>query len=326
MDFTLVQLEHFVAVATAGSMTRAAEELHLSQSAISASLTKLERSLQADLFVRAPARPIVLSPAGRQFLADARNLLRVAREVNERGRGIGSHGALTIGCFLPLAPVCVPQAVAAARRAGRATVIRTIEGTTTELQRSLHAGECELVVSYQLSALADLEFAEVGQVHPHAIVAPDHPVAGRSSVTLQELAQYPWVMYSPEHPTQQLMEFMFLHEGVSPPVSTPIAGYETMRGLVAAGEGFALLTVRPASNVTFTGLPVVPVELRGEPIPLRLGLFTLPGSTTTRRARDFSVHLRAVLAGLVARDRAARRRAGLTGPDGPSDEPMTAIE
>lgn len=308
-----MQLEHFVAVATEGSVTRAAEHLHVSQSTVSASLTKLERALRTDLFVRSPARAITLSAAGRDFLADARSLLRLAREVNERGRGegMGSQSTLTVGCWLPLAPVCVPPAVAAARREGIRMSIRVIEATTTELHRSLQAGECELAASYLLSALTDLAFAEVGRVHPHAIVPPEHPLASRGSATLQELALSTWVMYRPEHPTQQLMEAMFLREGISPPMGIPTSDYETMRGLVAAGEGFALLTVRPATNVTFTGRPVVPIELRGEPLPLRLGLFTLPGVTPTQRARVFSGHLGSALRVLVERDRAARLHAGL---------------
>lgn len=331
MDFTLVQLEHFVAVATDGSMTRAAQRLHMSQSALSASLAKLERELRSDLFVRIPARPITLSPAGRQFLTEARTLLRVARETYERGAGLGAgtHGVLAVGCFSPLVPVCLPQAMGAARRGGHATAMRLIEGTTTELRRALHAGECELAASYLLSPAADLTFDEVGEVHPHVIVSTDHPLAARAVVTLRELAQHPWVMYRPELPTQQLMEFMFLREGVSPPPAVSVSSYEAMRGLVAEGEGFALLTVRPASNITYTGRAVVPLELAGELMPIKLGIFTVPGSTPTHRARTFSGYLRGVLADHVRRSRTARMLAGLEPDDSaqpPSPSSMSGID
>ena len=112
--YTLRQLEYFVAVAESGSITGAAERMHLSQSAMSTALADLERALDVQLLLRHHARGVTLTAVGEQLLIATRRLLAQAGELNSEahGLGYGLAGALSIGCFEVLAPYVLPDLIA----------------------------------------------------------------------------------------------------------------------------------------------------------------------------------------------------------------------
>ena len=114
----LRHLEHFVAVAEARNFTRAAERLHIVQSAVSASIRTLERDLQAELFNRTTQR-VELTDAGAMLLPQARRILaevQTARELVADVRG-GLRGTLTIGTMEALSggALDIPRLLAAFR-------------------------------------------------------------------------------------------------------------------------------------------------------------------------------------------------------------------
>ncbi len=74
-DVTLIQLRYFVKAASHLSMTKAAEELRIAQSAVSAAVSQLEHQIGTQLFIRHRARGLVLTAAGEEMLRDTRGLL-----------------------------------------------------------------------------------------------------------------------------------------------------------------------------------------------------------------------------------------------------------
>ena len=95
------QLAAFVAVAEAGTISGAAERLHVSPSALSAAVTELERALQTQLLHRRKAKGVSLSPAGEVVLPRARHLLYQASELEADARGDerGVTGVVRLGCY-----------------------------------------------------------------------------------------------------------------------------------------------------------------------------------------------------------------------------------
>ena len=85
-DVTTAQLRYFVEAAENLSMTRAAENLMVAQSAVSSSVAQLERSIGVQLFIRKPAKGLVLTAAGERFHHEARGLLASLEEALESAR------------------------------------------------------------------------------------------------------------------------------------------------------------------------------------------------------------------------------------------------
>ncbi len=92
MDFDLARVRAFVAVAETLHFRHAAEELHITQPALSRQIQALERQLGIQLFER-DRRAVALTPAGRQLLADSASLLAVADEINSPRAGVISSSA-----------------------------------------------------------------------------------------------------------------------------------------------------------------------------------------------------------------------------------------
>src|ERR1700753_70233 len=98
---SLRQLHYFVCAAEVGTMTAAAELLHVSQSAVSVGVTELERQLGVQLMLRAKSKGLSLTEAGRKFLPGARALLEKSEELRAELAEVGQKpaGRLVIGCF-----------------------------------------------------------------------------------------------------------------------------------------------------------------------------------------------------------------------------------
>src|SRR3954447_3247445 len=111
MRFTLRQLQLFVATCDAGTVTLAAQREHISQSAVSAALAELERSLGVQLLNRRHAHGVAPTPAGRQLLVHARGLLYQAADLDRLASEISDEiaGRIALGCLVTLAPVITPQ-------------------------------------------------------------------------------------------------------------------------------------------------------------------------------------------------------------------------
>ena len=86
-DVTLTQLRYFVKAATFVSMTKAADELQIAQSAVSAAISQLEHQIGTQLFIRHRARGLALTAAGEEMLRDTRALLAHLGEVLDSASG-----------------------------------------------------------------------------------------------------------------------------------------------------------------------------------------------------------------------------------------------
>ena len=98
MNFTFRQIRYFVAVADSFSVSRAAAELHISQSAVTSAIRELETELGAALFERNP-RGVSLTTQGHQFLLHARRILSAMTEAGQSLKAVAQQdqGRLTIG-------------------------------------------------------------------------------------------------------------------------------------------------------------------------------------------------------------------------------------
>lgn len=259
--FSLRQLEYFVAVAEAGTLAKAAVRLHVSQPGLSQSLTDLERALDVQLAVRRKAHGVTLTPTGRQVLHMARELLRRAEDLESVASG-GDYlsGVLSIGCYVSLAPTALPPLLQEFSTLHPGLELEFVEGTQDVLQRRLLSGELDVAILYDMEVQPEMSRAVIDTKRPHILLPESHRFAGRSAVSLADLAEEPMVLLDAP-PSSHNTLGIFERFGVVPDVRYRPTTFELTRALVGRGMGYALLVQRPANERTYEGHRVVVKEI-----------------------------------------------------------------
>lgn len=297
---TLRQLEYFAAVAEQGTVTAAAQRLYLSQSAVSNAITDLERLLDVKLFVRHP-RGLSLTREGRAVLSQARFLLRDAADLERNAAKLGDDpsGALNIGCYSTIAPLLLPRIVADFATKHPNVDVRFTEGSRSELLDDLSLGRHDVLVLYDYRFKDDLseigQSTPLGSIPPYALLPPEHRLAGCGHVALAELVNDPLILFGLE-PADQYFLSLFELDGLTPNVRYRTGNYEVLRGLVARGVGYSLLTQRTRQTTSYEGLAYSAAELKGDHEPLDVIAVTPDRHRHTRRVDAFITSAMAVFA------------------------------
>lgn len=285
--YSLRQLEYFVAIAEAGTLSGAAEELHVSQSGLSQSLTDLESALGVQLAVRRKAHGVALTPTGNQVLRHARDLLRHCEDLaNIAAGGDALRGVLHLGCYVTLAPTTLPPLLEKFNARHPGVQIDFAEGTQDVLQRRLLAGELDLAVLYDMEVQPELERAVIATARPHVLVAADHRLANEPTVSLADLAAEPMVLLDAP-PSSHNTLAIFDRLGIIPEVRYRPTTFELARALVGRGMGYALLVQRPANDRTYEGKKVRIKEISEDVGEFRILLAWPRGTRLNQRARAF---------------------------------------
>jgi DNA-binding transcriptional LysR family regulator len=305
---SLRQLEYFVAVVELQTMGAAAVRWQVSPSAISLAIGELERALQVQLFLRQKAKPLQLTAAGRQVLADARPLLARAEELQANARGLGQalSGDLTVGCFPTLSPYVMPTALDVVAAAHPDVQIRFVEGSIAQLQAWLYDGTCEVAVMYDIGLEPNLDCTELYRVRPHVELPADHPLAARRRIRLEQLADEPMIMLDMP-PGQEYFRSLFTDRGLTPRVVRSSISVDGVRGLVASGRGFTVLLQRPVFPFTYAGHEIAVREIADRLEPVAVQVAAVSWARATRRALAFRELCRANL-------REPARRTGIADP------------
>src|SRR4051812_23443964 len=232
---TLRQLRVFESAARHLSLTRAAEELHLTPPAISIQIRQLEGHADAPLFERA-GRGLRLTQAGEEVLIRTREILAHIRDAEEAIAGLESlERGLLVVAVINAGDYFFPWLVAGFRDSHPGIRVRISVGNRDELLERLAAHEVDLAVMSHPPT--DLAFAaEPFAPHPHVIVAaPGHPLVSKRSVAIERIAAEPLITREPGSATRLAMEQAFAESGVVPRIEMEIASNETIKQAVAAG-------------------------------------------------------------------------------------------
>ncbi len=282
-SISLPQIETFVAVADAGTLTAAAAALHTSQSNVSVALSKLEQQLGVEVFVRQRSKGVALTREGRQLLGRARSILEDVRRLEESASGARDdlRGELRFGCYVPLTSFYVPPLVAALGAAAPALAVEVREGAQDELQDAVAGNDLDLALVYDQNVPDGLRFVPLVRVWPYAIAARDSSIAAAGSVSLRELARHTMISYEASFTVERSLD-LFRSAGLRPPEEVRARSLDSVRALVAAGMGFAILNQRWASGATASGAEVDEVEIEDDVEPMQLGVIMRPSAETAR--------------------------------------------
>jgi DNA-binding transcriptional LysR family regulator len=283
----LRHLEYFLAVADHLSFTRAAKRLHVVQSGVSATIKALERELDAELFVRGPAG-VALTPAGRELEPHARAALDAARAGKEAvaaTRGAVS-GTVKLGTLMSVNNVDLPTLLAdlRARHPGVLVQIRFARAGSAGLAQQLRDGTLDVALLVLPDGPpADLHTRLVAAFELLLIVPAGHPLAGRESVTLAELAGMSFVDGPPGYGNRAVVDRAFAAAGVQRTVALEVADIATTATHVRNGLGIGFLSRFILDEIGDDGLATVRISDQDIRWPLYVAMSaTRPPSAATR--------------------------------------------
>ncbi|MBA7934121.1 LysR family transcriptional regulator [Klebsiella sp. RHBSTW-00215] len=263
MNIELRHLRYFIAVAEELHFGHAAARLNISQPPLSQQIQILEQQIGARLFARTN-RSVSLTEAGKQFLADSRQILTQVDEAAARAARLhhGETGELRIG-FTSSAPFikAVSDTLSTFRRRYPDVHIQTRETNTREQIVPLNEGTLDLGLMRNTQLPDTLAWERVLREPLLAMVPRDHPLASQPSVSLRELAREPFVFFDPHVGTGLYDDILGLMRryGLTPVITQEVGEAMTIIGLVAAGLGVSIL---PASfrRVQLSEMRWLPIE------------------------------------------------------------------
>jgi LysR family transcriptional regulator, low CO2-responsive transcriptional regulator len=264
---TLRQLKIFETVARRLSFSRAAEELYLTQPAVSTQVKQLEEHAGLPLFEQL-GKKIYLTPAGDEMLHYARAILEQFREADDamaRLKGI-SGGTLNVA-VISAGDYFFPRLLAAFTRRNTDVRLNLAVHNREELLHQLSDNLTDLAVMVRPPSDMDTENISFAP-HPYVIVAPpDHPLVGRKDIPLEALADEPFIVRERGSDTWNSMEEGFAGRLSNLNIAMEITSTETIKQAVIAGMGLSFLSAHTISMELQVGKLAV-LDIAGFPVML----------------------------------------------------------
>ncbi|MCP3018454.1 LysR family transcriptional regulator [Cupriavidus basilensis] len=287
---TFRQLNAIDAIARLGGVSRAAEELHITQPTVSLQLKLLEEAIGAPLLQRA-GRGAQLTPAGEVMAGYAGQILRLWREATEEVAALKGNlaGTLRVGA-ITTAEYLLPSMLVA------------FTADQPDVKIKLHVGNREEIV--RMLAMHEIDLAIIGRPptdirthatpfakHPMAfIAAPDHPLMARRNLTLQDLVEENLLVRERGSGTRNTVERLFREAGLRLPLGSELSSNAAIKRMVSAGLGVAFLSLH-ACTLEFQAGLIGLLPLQGNPIERDWYVLNLPGVRLPRVAVAFRGYL-----------------------------------
>lgn len=246
-DMDPQKLRHFLRVFDHGNFRRAAEAGNVTQQAVSKAVARLEEQLGLKLFQR-KSDGVYPTDYGKVLARHAKAIvaeMRLAAAELSAMRG-ATRGYLQVGFGWSFIPRIGPEVVARFREARPEVGLRLVGGNSAELYPQLLQGELDLVVSAppeQLGIDAALETSVVFVEHDAVVVRAAHPLAGRTSLSMEDLSQCTWLMALTLEDRWHAICKAFVAAGSAPPQNViDVQSLSLAKAMLARGDYVCLLS------------------------------------------------------------------------------------
>lgn len=264
MTMDLRQLRYFVGIVEYGSVSRAAEALHVAQPALSQHLKKLEDDLGCQLMLRTP-RGVVPTESGRRLAQQAAVILQQVSALRDEVRGLEAApaGPASVGIPTSLGPLLTVPLALAVRRLYPAVHLRVVEGLSGHMLDWLHSGMVDVALVFGAEGVPGLASEFIAEEYLQLAAPPGDPLAARGAagVDLAEVLPLPLILPSRPHGVREEVEQAALVARQSPNVILEIDSLEHIKALVAEGVGYTIVSKRVASSgpvgATLVQVPIV---------------------------------------------------------------------
>lgn len=281
------RLAQFTAVARHEHVTRAARELAVPQSTLSRAMVRLEDDLGIALFARR-GRSVALTPAGRTFLASVEKALGSVEQAAEAVRADAdpATGKVAFGFLHTLGSETVPALIRSFRADHPRVRFSLVQNYGEAMLDRLRAGTLDLCLTSPVPDAPDLAARRLDEQRLRLVVPDDHRLARRKRVRLAEAADEQFITLEPGYGMRRIFDTLCADAGFAPRIAFEGEEAETLRGLVAAGLGVALL---PPPTVSRPG--VVELTVTAPRAVREIGVAWLDGQPDTQPVAAFKKFL-----------------------------------
>jgi LysR family hydrogen peroxide-inducible transcriptional activator len=234
------QLRYFLKIAARGNFTRAAEELLITQPALSRSIAKLEEELGQPVFER-QSRTVQLTDAGRLLRARAEQILTLVDDTLAEITDDGQSGRIRLGAIPTIAPYLLPTLLRAfTERHPRANLVVFEETTEKLLQRTLH-GEIDVAILALPVPKQHLDAVQLFEEELQLVLPVDHALSKKKQIQLDDLQSYPFVLLDETHCLSNDIVSYCRQRSLQPVAVERTSQLATVQELVSLGHGVSLI-------------------------------------------------------------------------------------
>ena len=284
IDFDGIQA--FVAIAELGGFSKAAEQLHVTQTALTRRVQKLESYLGLRLLDRT-TRYVELTVVGREFLPQARSI--VSEMTNAVGRlkdmSRNAKGSLTIACIPTMASHALPAVMRRYTAAYPGNRIRIIDASAVEVRNAVLHGQAELGIGIPTERHPDLQETQMLEEPYMFFCRVEHPLSRQKSITWADLREAELIVISGLSANRVFLDYQLARRGISIAGAYEVQHLSTAIGLVAAGVGTAILPSSTLEDGARPGLCRIP--LIGPVIKRKITLLRRRNATLSPAASAF---------------------------------------
>ncbi|MDM0067133.1 LysR substrate-binding domain-containing protein [Variovorax sp. J31P207] len=235
-------VRYFVEVVRAGSIRKAAEQLHVVPTAVNRQILNLEEELGAPLFERIH-NTLKLTPVGEIVLAHARSTLRdfdAVRQRIEEVRGL-REGEASLATMAGLAGAFLPTVTQRFRAAHPGIRLTLLDLPIAEVLRSVRDGDADLGLAYDVPDSAGFRTLFTSEWPIGAVVPPGHPLTARATTVLSECVGHPLILPAASLSLRPILDGAFRRSAISVAPVIETTSTALMRRLVVQGVGITLL-------------------------------------------------------------------------------------
>ncbi len=239
-ELSLHALEQFVALARTRNFTRAAEELHLSQPALSRAIQKLEDQLGQPLFERKP-REVLLTDLGELLLERAREILQLMEDTFSELAEAGRRGRIRLGAIPTIAPYYLPGLLSRFSELHPEVSVAVQEDTTEVLIKRCSNGEMDLAIVALPILDRHLEVEPLFNEELLLVLPAGHPLVKVKKLTLESVEEQPFVMLNEAHCLSENIASFCRQQSVQPITVERTSQLTTVQELVALEHGVSIV-------------------------------------------------------------------------------------
>ena len=286
-------MRYFTAAIEAGSISKAAENLNIAASAISASIDQVEASFQMKLVTRHRSRGIKPTASGRRLMQKFSVLIDdydalIAEGVQMRE---AITGPLKIGYYAPVSPAFLPKILKPLMIENPNLHVELEACDNDRAQSGLLDGSFDVIFFVAEDARPTIDYDVLIKVPPYCLMAQNHPLAVQKSVCLADLRDQQTIALN--RPVayayyRQLFETI----GAKPNTVAVANSTEMVRSLVGAGLGCAILNMRPKTAQSYAGDNLVCLPFSDDLTSLTLAIgYTKPNPRRAVRSFIEACHM-----------------------------------